>query len=70
MTTEGVLNCDPRWTAMMGWVLLHGFASLYISGVLESVEGMDSVKLKSMFLDFYSQGKLAVSAPPQDPPDS
>ncbi|UCF96790.1 MAG: TetR/AcrR family transcriptional regulator [Spirochaetaceae bacterium] len=47
---------DPRYGAMMGWTMLHGFCSLLMSGSLELAEGMDREQLKELFLRFYSGG--------------
>jgi len=46
----------PDHAAMMGWMMLHGFCSLLISGLLQSAEGLDTEQLKEMFLHFYNQG--------------
>jgi AcrR family transcriptional regulator len=47
---------DPRYGAMMGWTMLHGFCSLLMSGSLQLAEGMDREQLKELFLRFYSGG--------------
>jgi AcrR family transcriptional regulator len=47
---------DPRYGAMMGWTMLHGFSSLLLSGSLQLAEGMDKEQLKELFLGFYSHG--------------
>jgi AcrR family transcriptional regulator len=47
---------EPRYQAMMGWIMLHGFASLMMSGALQPAEGMDREQLKELFLQFYSGG--------------
>jgi AcrR family transcriptional regulator len=47
---------DSRYSAMMGWIMLHGFCSLIMSGNLQLVEGMNREELKELFLRFYSQG--------------
>jgi AcrR family transcriptional regulator len=47
---------DPRYEAMMGWIKLHGFCSLMLSGVLPPAEGMSREKLQELFLSFYSHG--------------
>ena len=47
---------DPRYGAMMGWIMLHGFCSLLMSGSLQLAEGMNREELKELFLRFYSQG--------------
>jgi len=47
---------DTRYGAMMGWIMLHGFCSLIMSGNLQLVEGMNREELKELFLNFYSSG--------------
>ena len=47
---------DPQYSAMMGWIMLHGFCSLIMSGNLQLVEGMNREDLKELFLRFYSSG--------------
>ena len=44
---------DPRYEAMMGWVMLHGFCSLLLSGSFQLVENVDRNTLKGLFLRFY-----------------
>jgi len=53
---EGLYPVDPRYGAMMGWPMLHGFSSLLLSGSLQLAEGMDKEQLKELFLRFYSLG--------------
>lgn len=50
---------DPRYGAMMGWIMLHGFASLLMSGTLQLAEGMDREELKALFLRFYTGRGMA-----------
>lgn len=50
---------DPRYGAMMGWTMLHGFCSLLISGTLQLAEGMKRDELKRLFLRFYTGGRAA-----------
>jgi AcrR family transcriptional regulator len=57
-------SLDPRYGAMMGWIMLHGFCSLLMSGTLQLAEGMDPDELKSLFLRFYTGGDKA--GPPDD----
>jgi AcrR family transcriptional regulator len=45
---------DPRYGAMLGWIMLHGFCSLMMSGVLPPAEGMSRETLKEIFFRFYS----------------
>ena len=47
---------DPRYGAMMGWTMLHGFCSLLMSESLQLVEGMNREELKELFLRFYTGG--------------
>lgn len=47
---------EPRYGAMMGWVVLHGFSSLLLTGGLQLAEGIDREELKEQFLRFYSSG--------------
>ena len=49
---------DPRYGAMMGWIVLHGFSSLLMSGALQLAEGMDREELKALFLRFYTRGGM------------
>jgi len=52
---EGI-PIDPRYWAMMGWIMLHGFASLMMSGVLPPAEGMSTDTLREVFMSFYNHG--------------
>ena len=54
LASRGEQGGDPRYGAMMGWVVLHGFSSLLLSGGLQLAEGIDREQLKSQFLSFYS----------------
>ena len=47
---------DPRHEAMMGWMMLHGFCSLMISGMLPPAEGMTRESLKDLFMHYYAGG--------------
>ena len=49
---------DPRYGAMMGWIMLHGFCSLLMSGTLQLAEGMDREQLKALFLRNYTGGGM------------
>ena len=49
---------DPRYGAMMGWIMLHGFCSLLMSGTLQLAEGMDRKQLKELFLRYYTGGGM------------
>jgi AcrR family transcriptional regulator len=56
MAAGGDYPHDPRYGAMMGWIKLHGFCSLVMSGNLQLAEGLDREELKELFLQFYSRG--------------
>ncbi len=49
---------DARHAAMMGWMMLHGFCSLMMSGVLPLAEGMTRESLQELFMSYYSNGPL------------
>jgi len=44
----------PEVGATLGWILLHGFASLMNSGRLQPVEGMSREELREQFFQFYT----------------
>jgi len=56
MAGEGLIKHDPRHGAMMGWMMLHGFCSLMMSGVLPPAEGMTRESLQELFLHYYANG--------------
>jgi AcrR family transcriptional regulator len=56
MAEAGGQQADPRYGAMMGWTMLHGFSSLMMSGVLPPAEGMSKDTLREVFMSFYSGG--------------
>ena len=58
LAADGGHPVDPRYGAMMGWTMLHGFSSLLLSGSLQLAEGMDKEELKRLFLDFYGSGGM------------
>ncbi len=58
LAAEGRYPIDPRYGAMMGWTMLHGFSSLLLSGSLQLAEGMDRGQLKELFLRFYCGGGM------------
>jgi AcrR family transcriptional regulator len=62
MAASGKQGIDSRYGAMMGWIMLHGFCSLMMSGTLQLAEGMDREELKRLFLSFYTGGR-----PPDHP---
>ena len=64
LAAQGRYLVDPRYGAMMGWTMLHGFSSLLLSGSLQLAEGMDREQLKELFLRFYSTGGGAASKSP------
>jgi AcrR family transcriptional regulator len=59
LAAAGRYPIDPRYGAMMGWTMLHGFSSLLLSGSLQLAEGMDKEELKELFLRFYSGDGMA-----------
>ncbi len=56
MAEAGKMPTDPRYGAMMGWTMLHGFSSLMMSGVLPPAEGMSRETLREVFMSFYVHG--------------
>jgi AcrR family transcriptional regulator len=56
MAAQGVQMPDPRHGAMMGWMMLHGFCSLIMSGLLPPAEGMSRESLQELFMRYYSGG--------------
>lgn len=56
MAEAGENPNDPRYEAMMGWTLLHGFSSLMLSGVLPPAESMSKDTLRKVFFTFYPSG--------------
>ena len=56
MAEDKIHTMDPRYGAMMGWIMLHGFSSLLMSGTLQLAEGMNREELKALFLRFYTGG--------------
>jgi AcrR family transcriptional regulator len=50
---------DARLGAMTGWMMLHGFCSLMMSGMLPPAEGMTSESLQEMFMMYYPGGPRA-----------
>ena len=56
MAEAGEHPVDPRYGAMMGWIMLHGFSSLMMSGVLPPAEGMSKDTLREVFMSFYANG--------------
>lgn len=63
MAGRGLYNHDPRAGALTGWILLHGFASLQIAGMLERVVSFSREDLKKAFLDIYVQSVYKDSPP-------
>jgi AcrR family transcriptional regulator len=53
---QGIGMPDPRHGAMMGWMMLHGFSSLMMSGVLPPAEGMTRESLQELFMSYYTSG--------------
>ncbi len=56
MAAERGYPYDPRYGAMMGWTMLHGYCSLIISGNLQLAEGISRDELRELFLSFYTGG--------------
>lgn len=56
MAAQGAGMPDPRHGAMMGWMMLHGFCSLMMSGLLPPAEGMTRQSLQELFMRYYSGG--------------
>jgi AcrR family transcriptional regulator len=56
MAKQGVPIPDARHGAMMGWMMLHGFCSLMMSGILPLAEGMTRESLQELFMRYYSNG--------------
>jgi len=56
MAGQGKPMPDPRHGAMMGWMMLHGFSSLMMSGILPPAEGMTRESLQELFMRYYSGG--------------
>ncbi|MBT3224389.1 MAG: TetR/AcrR family transcriptional regulator [Proteobacteria bacterium] len=52
--TSGLIPHQPAYSAMMGWSMLHGFASLMLSGRLQLAEDMDQEQLQELFMAFYA----------------
>jgi Transcriptional regulator len=56
MSEQGIPIPDARHGAMMGWMMLHGFCSLMMSGMLPLAEGMTRESLQELFMSYYSNG--------------
>lgn len=56
MAAQGVPMPDPKHGAMMGWMMLHGFCSLMMSGLLPRAEGMSRESLQELFMRYYARG--------------
>ena len=56
MAAQGMPAHDPGHMAMMGWMMLHGFCSLMMSGMLPPAEGMSRESLENLFMDYYPGG--------------
>ena len=56
MASQGEGLSDPRHGAMMGWMMLHGFCSLMMSGLLPRAEGMTRESLQDLFMSYYTGG--------------
>ena len=64
MAAQGRRMPDPRHGAMMGWMMLHGFCSLMMSGLLPLAEGMTRESLQALFMRYYSEGPNAGATGP------
>ncbi len=58
---------DPDQHAMIGWIMLHGFSTLLITGTLESAHGLDKDALRSAFLDLFCTGATGIMGPAGGP---
>ncbi len=56
MAEQGMPMPDARHGAMMGWMMLHGFCSLMMSGSLPLAEGMTRESLQELFMHYYTSG--------------
>jgi AcrR family transcriptional regulator len=56
LAKQGMPMPDPRHGAMMGWMMLHGFCSLMLSGMLPPAEGMTRESLQELFMRYYANG--------------
>jgi AcrR family transcriptional regulator len=56
MLAHGMHAPDPKHGAMMGWMMLHGFCSLMMSGILPPAEGMTRESLQELFMTYYPGG--------------
>jgi AcrR family transcriptional regulator len=56
MSRSTGLTFEPRYSAMAGWIMLHGFCSLMMSGLLPPAEGLSREMLRQAFFAMYSQG--------------
>ncbi len=63
MARLGLPVPDPRHGAMMGWMMLHGFCSLMMSGLLPLAEGMTRESLQELFMSYYAQGPSGPNTP-------
>ena len=67
MAEAGMHPIDPRYGAMIGWIELHGFCSLLMSGTLQLAEGMDRAELEELFLRYYTGGGMGGHPDARDP---
>jgi AcrR family transcriptional regulator len=56
---QGAPVHDPKLGAMTGWMMLHGFCSLMMSGMLPPAEGMTRESLQELFMKYYPAGPHA-----------
>lgn len=58
MAKAGEHPPETRYHAMMGWIMLHGFCSLMMSGILPPAEGMSRKTLRELFFNFYAHENM------------
>ncbi len=63
MAAQGMGIPDPGHGAMMGWMMLHGFCSLMMSGLLPPAEGMTRESLQELFMRYYTGGAAIAAGP-------
>jgi AcrR family transcriptional regulator len=68
LVEQGIRDCDPAELALIGWIMLHGFASLLTAGTLEAVTGMEREVIRSTFLEAYSIGSSPADGVCHDDP--
>ncbi len=56
MSSSTAVQLDSRYAAMAGWIMLHGFCSLMMSGLLPPAEGLSREVLREVFFNMYTNG--------------